>query len=203
MRCRALLLSALYVATAERSSRRRLSIPGSSRTQEHGLPGPVPHSCPCSPRPRKRGTLHDSIRVYPLALLLHQHHNRPRTDDVLGPEHLLLLPRLTDVVRRILTGVDDPVPGLVEAVDDRENQRLSESVDHDVQILIAPARAFQVISEALGVVGEIGGGAYPSPTDVIAPEAATTNAGMRFAERNHQPPKAEEASVFMQPGPIQ
>src|SRR5260370_24545851 len=104
------------------------------------------------------------------ALLLHQHHNRSRTDDVLGPEHLLLLPRLTDVVRRILTGVDDPVPGLVEAVDDRENQRIGESVNHDVHILIAPARAFQVISDALCVLRKISGSAYASPTDIIAPE---------------------------------
>jgi hypothetical protein len=65
MTFRALLLSALYVATAQRSFGRRPKITESSRTQERGLPGAVPHACPCSPRPRKRGTLHDRIRVCP------------------------------------------------------------------------------------------------------------------------------------------
>jgi len=45
--------------------------------------------------------------------LLHQHHNRARCNGIVDTKHLLFLPRLTDVVRRVLSGVDDAVPRLV------------------------------------------------------------------------------------------
>ena len=44
------------------------------------------------------------------AFSLHQHHNRPRSDGVMDTEHLLFLAGLTDVVGRVLSGIDDAVP---------------------------------------------------------------------------------------------
>jgi hypothetical protein len=44
---------------------------------------------------------------------LHQHDNRPRPNRIMDAEHLLFLTGLTDVVRRVLSGVDDAVPRLV------------------------------------------------------------------------------------------
>ena len=47
------------------------------------------------------------------AFSLHQYHNRARSNGVVDAKHLLFLSRLTDVVRRVLSGVDDAVPRLV------------------------------------------------------------------------------------------
>jgi len=45
--------------------------------------------------------------------LLYQHHNRSRTDYILGPEHLLLQARFKNIFWRLLACIDHAVPRFI------------------------------------------------------------------------------------------
>ena len=88
---------------------------GSGRSKSYTKPPPRQMIAECGSPPAARSRRSRRSRAIPAftALSLNQHHHRARSNGVVDTEHLLFLAGLTNIMRGILTGVDDPVPGLV------------------------------------------------------------------------------------------